>query len=225
MSPLNFRKNKSEASFTLLETIIAMAILTTVILELVKAQGNVVYFSSYTRRITEGSWLAKRIMSQVEYQWARKPFKEMETEEKGKSFEESDPGYDYTYNLTIHDWKFPFLDMLTGGGAAGGGEEGGDEGGAAAGGAGMIQEMLEQVLGKDPLLKIARVEVFWPEGAKQNSVDLTMLLTNQRKIDEELMKLEPAAKKLEDQRRKAEEQKNKPPKTDPDKTDDGEPPP
>ncbi|MGE0172167.1 MAG: hypothetical protein AB7T49_05255 [Oligoflexales bacterium] len=188
---MSFRRKPGEQSFTLLETIIAIGILTTVILELVKSQGNIVYFANYTRRLNESIWLAKRIMAQVEYQWEKKEFKEMETDLKDQSFEGEDrPDFEYTYNLSIQEWKFPIMDLLSGKVSANPeGEEGGEAPAENPMG-GMIGEMLEKVLGKD-ILKIAHVEVFWPEGAKRNSVTLTLLLTNQRKVDEELIKLAP----------------------------------
>jgi type II secretory pathway pseudopilin PulG len=187
-----FRRKVGEQSFTLLETIIAIGIMTTVILELVKSQGNIVYFANYTRRLNESVWLAKRVMSQVEYQWSKKEFKEMETEVADQEFKdekEQNPEFDYTYNLSVKEWKFPIMDLLTGKVSATS-EEDGESPPAENPMGGMIEEMMEKVLGKD-ILKIANVEVFWPEGAKRNSVSLTMLLTNQRKVDEELTKLAP----------------------------------
>lgn len=208
MNPI--KAKKTERSFTLLETIIALAILTATVLQLVGSQGKIVYFSDYTRRIDEASWLAKRIMSQVEYNWTYHDFKDLEVKETNKKFEEL-PDSDYTYDLEIKEWKFPILDFLAGGGPSSA-EEG--EKKPASGGADMVGQMLEQVLGKD-ILKIAYVEVFWPEGAKRNSVTLAYLLTNQRKIDEELKKLEPAWTELENKMKKEDNvsEKDNEPKT------------
>lgn len=187
------RNNRAigERSFTLLETIIALSILTVSILQLVGSQGKIVYFSTYSRRMEEATWLAQRLMAQVEYHWSNKEFKELETDTKDARFEDMGDS-DYTYNIEIHEWKFPLLDFL-----AGNGEDDDKKGGAG----GMVGDLLKQVLGTD-ILKIAHVEVFWPEGASRNSVDLSLLLTNQRKVDEEILKLEAAANKLDDEMRK-----------------------
>lgn len=206
MKPIDAKK--TERSFTLLETIIALAILTATVLQLVGSQGKIVYFSDYTRRIEEATWLAKRVMSQVDYNWSHYEFKDLEVKETNKKFEDL-PDSDYTYDLEIKEWKFPILDFLAGGGPAS--EEEGEKKPDAGGD--MIGQMLEQVLGKD-ILKIAFVEVFWPEGAKRNSVTLAYLLTNQRKIDEELMKLEPSWTELETkQKREDNPEKENDPKT------------
>ncbi len=187
---------KTERSFTLLETIIALAILTGTILQLVGSQGKIAYFNEYARRLNESSWLAKRVMSQVEYNWTHYPFKELETSLKDQKFEGLNDS-DYTYNLEIKEWKFPLLDFVTGGGSEK--DKDGDkvkQTSAQEAEGDMVRQMLDQVLG-DEILKIAHVEVFWPEGAKRNSVTLTYLLTNQRKVDEELMKLEPVYQEVE----------------------------
>jgi type II secretory pathway pseudopilin PulG len=189
---MSYRHNRSEASFTLLETIIAIAIMTTVILELVSSQGNMVYFSNYTRRVDEATFLAKRLMSEVEYNWSFRDFSEIKADVSNERFEGVE---DYTYSLSIKDWKFPFLQILTG---QKGDLDGGEDSEAAPDPmGGIIEDMLTKVLGKE-ILKIAHVEVFWPEGAKQNSVTLTLLLTNQRKVDEEIVtKLAPAWEKFQ----------------------------
>lgn len=196
---------KTERSFTLLETIIALAILTGTILQLVGSQGKIAYFNEYSRRLNEASWLAKRVMSQVEYNWTHYPFKELETSLKDQKFEGLNDS-DYTYDLEIKEWKFPILDFITGGGA----EKDKDgntvkQSSAEEAEGDMVRNMLDQVLG-DEILKVAYVEVFWPEGAKRNSVSLTYLLTNQRKVDEELLKLEPVAAEIE----KAQQKENNP---------------
>ena len=46
----------------------------------------------------------------------------------------------------------------------------------------MIKEQLKSRLGEE-LLKVAYLEVFWPEGSKKGSVELAYLLTNQQNLD------------------------------------------
>ena len=169
-----------ESSFTLLETVIAIGIIASVMMEVIAAQGNIVYFSGYSRRMTEATWLAKRLMSQVEYHWHSAPFKDLDKKETDKAFEDGMENSDYLYDIEIKTWKLPLLDLLTG--KAGAKD---DEGQATPGGAAGSQakDIVASILGEE-LLKTAHVSVSWPEGAKRNSIDLTYLMTNQRKIDE-----------------------------------------
>ena len=66
-----------QASFTLLETIMAMAIMSTVILQVVATQGKVVFFSGYNKMSGEAMWYAKRVMAQVEYNATHYDFKDL----------------------------------------------------------------------------------------------------------------------------------------------------
>jgi len=184
----NVPKSLREASFTIIETVIALGLLTVFILEIGGVQGNAVYFNEYGRNVTQATWLAKRIMSQVEYHWEGREFKELETEVKGQRFEDAP---EFSYDITIKEWKLPLWQLLSGGG----GEDEEDKSSESSSQTDMMQQGLSQVLG-DELLKVANVEVFWTEGAKQNSTQLTLLLTNQRKVDEVIGGLQGVAKSL-----------------------------
>ena len=64
----------------------------------------------------------------------------------------------------------------------------------------------------DHLLKTAHVEVFWGEGAVKESTSLTMLLTNQKKIDETVTTLQAtlqATKPKPSKKKKPRRKKNK----------------
>lgn len=190
------RRHSAQASFTLFETVIALGLLTYLTLHVAGVQGNAIYFSEYGRSVLKATWLAKRLMSQVEYHASSRPFDELKAEVKEEPFPDEK---EFSYSLTIRDWKLPIVEFLTGGGAdaaaaAASGEDPGDAGRASAGGGalGSFKDMAEQVLGKE-LLKIARVEVFWSEGARQNSTALTYLLTNHSKVGEILETLRDVA--------------------------------
>src|SRR5690242_15156259 len=73
------KRARSQASFSLIETVIALAIVSFLILEVAAVQGNSIVFAEYGRNVTQAGWLAKRVMSQVEYYWRSKPFKDLET--------------------------------------------------------------------------------------------------------------------------------------------------
>ncbi len=179
------KKNASEASFTLFETIIALMIMSTMIIELAGLQGNAIYFSEYGRNMNRAAWLAKRVMSQVEYHYRSGKYEQMELEAKAPiPFEDFK---EYSYQLSIQPWKIPFVKMLMG--ASGSDEQEEDSEGKEkendAGGLGQFEKLADQVLGKDPF-KIAHVEVSWAEGAKRNSLTLTYLLTNLSKLTDSI---------------------------------------
>lgn len=183
-------RKPGERSFSLLETVIAIGIMATIILNVVGSLGNIVYFSGYTRRMTEALYLAQRLMSQVEYRATYLPFKELNAKEDDRAFDEDDS--DYRYSVEIKEWKLPIFNLISGGGANAG-EEDGEKKESESNGMGAL---VKQFLDTDELLKTAYVEVSWPEGAKRNSVSLTMLLTNQKQIDTKLMQFEAAANDL-----------------------------
>lgn len=193
----NTRKGRplkiGERSFTLIETIIAIGLLVTFILEISTAQGRALYFSEYQLNVTKATWLAKSVMAKVEYEFIGRDLKELNWSAPGEqSFKDLSKDYEgFTYKLSIEEWKLPIIDLLLNG-KKGGDEpaKGGDEG---AGGAGdMIKQQIESVLG-DTILKMAHVEVFWREGAVKNSTTLTLLLPNIRAVDKQIMAMKPLA--------------------------------
>ena len=52
-----------ERSFTLVETIFALGLLVTVILEVSNVQGRSLVLGEYNRKVTQASWLAKAVMA------------------------------------------------------------------------------------------------------------------------------------------------------------------
>ncbi len=191
----NYEVRVHEKSFTLVETLLALGIMAFLILEVGSVQGNAIYINDFGRKSDQAAWLAKRVMSQVEYQWTLRQFSDLSTaNEKERPFED-DP--DFLYSVDIQDWKFPILDLLANGMGGGGKDDSGDEGSGAAGGGmgGAIKDAVSQVFG-DELLKTAKVEVSWAEGTHRNQVTIAYLLTNQRKVDESLAGLKAVADQL-----------------------------
>lgn len=193
------RRLQSEGSFTLIETVIALSLVAFLVVEVAAVQGNSIVFSEYGRNITQASWLAKRVMSQVEYFWKTKPFTELVTNTTDGKFDDND---EYSYSVEIKEWKFPFLQLLQGtmgGGASAssGDDDGGEKKDDASGGMGqMLETVVDQIFGKEPIFMTAHVEVSWAEGAARNSTGLTYLLTNQAKLDEAIIQLKPVWDRL-----------------------------
>ena len=185
MTEKNKKKRQREGSFTLIETVIALSLITALIIEVASVQGNSIVFSEYSRNVTKATWLARRVMSQVEYQWGAKPFKELEVNEGNGKFEDEP---EFTYSVEIREWKFPFKEMLAkvmGGGSLGPEtEESEDKPEEDSSKDSLIDAAVTQIFGDEPIFMTAFVKVFWAEGAQRNDSSLTYLLTNQRKLDE-----------------------------------------
>lgn len=186
-------KKQGEHSFTIIEVMVAIGIMMSVVLEVTGAQGNIVSFSTFSRRLSEATWLAKRVMSQVEYHYAHKELKDLETKIEDEPFDDlkdSDTdASEYTYSLKIEEWKLPIFEILANGGPS---KEGEDDSSNDFGSkkkqsslAG-FEDAVNQIF-DGHIMKLATVEVFWPEGARRNSVTLSYLLTNQKAIDQYIL--------------------------------------
>ena len=184
-----------ERSFTLAETVIALSIIAVVVTKVVDTQASVVYNTTYIRNVNQAMWLAKRLMSQVEYYWHKKDLKQLESDGdvKGAEFQDMGPDFPFTYNLEIKEWKLPLFELLQSGGPK---DPDAEESETQSQESSLpIRDLVKPILGDD-ILKTAHVEVMWPEGAKKNSVSLTYLLTNQRAADAYLQGLQPDYQKL-----------------------------
>lgn len=186
MIPVRYKEK--EFSFTLVETIIAIGLLAPVILYVASVQGNAVYFVEYAQKSSQASWLAKRVMSQVEYHSKIKDLKELEVDLKKEKFQDLEE--DFNYDLSIQPFKLPLTKMIANQVTGGGGAD--EEGGSVQEvnpQAKIIEDQIKTYIGDD-LFKMAKVTVFWPEGAKRNFTSLSLVLYNQKKIEEVAKTLE-----------------------------------
>jgi len=200
----NVVKKPGERSFSFFEALISLGMITTIVIEVIGSQGNIANLTGYSRRASEAIRLAESVMSQVEYNWKKYDFKELKAlqgKEKTFNFKDQGDDFDYTYNLELIDWKLDIFNLLFSGTLSGstGGEEESDDGPQQAGDGGfsMVEGVLKEIF-KDGMFKIAYVEVFWPEGARRNSVTLTYLLTNQRALNQAIFSKKEVYKKLKD---------------------------
>lgn len=188
-------RKKHEKSFTLIETIIALGLMVVVILEVASVQGKSVGLTFLSKKMVEASWYAKAIMSEIEYKSKFYPFKELRSDPSmrdkaiGPSLckKISSDDCDFTYTVSIDDFKLPIVDIMLGDTK---GKKSSDDEQAENPMKEMIKSKIKEILG-DEVLKIAKVEVFWPEGAYRNSVYLTYLLTNQKSLDDYIEQLPP----------------------------------
>ncbi|MES2745113.1 MAG: hypothetical protein V4655_06790 [Bdellovibrionota bacterium] len=187
------KRKAAEYSFTLLEVIIATGLLVAVVLQVAGGQGSLLEITDYSKKATEATWLAKRVMSRVEANYMNYALKDLEgTPIKEMAFDDlkDNNDNDFKYSLTIEEWKLPLIDFLTGGGGKSEEEkeEDKDNGKAESSISGIpgLETMVNQIF-DGHMMKTAHVEVSWPEGARRNSVSLIYLLTNQKKLDDYLL--------------------------------------
>lgn len=110
-----------QAGFTLLETIIALAIMVVTLASILSVESNSITTSARARQMNVVAMLARNKMAEVENSVEGKVFDEVKKEDGG-AFEA--PFQDYRWSLAIKEVKLPSLNFS----AAGGGEE--KEGGA-----------------------------------------------------------------------------------------------
>lgn len=175
-----------QASFTLVEVILAVGIMATFLVQIASVQGNSVYFAEYGRNVMKGTWLAKQLMSQVDYHYHTKPFDALKGVDVTKG--EFEGVEDFTYDILIEDFPLPISSIVANSLTGGGGGEDDDDPIKDVSKDGLkdqVDSTVKEFLGEE-IMKLARVTVYWPEGAKRNSVSLSYLLANNKKVSEVL---------------------------------------
>jgi hypothetical protein len=185
------RDRRGERSFSLVETIVAVSLIAFLIVEISGVNGNAINFADYSRKALQASYLAKRIMSQVEYQasW-RTPLKDIAADEKDRPFEDAP---DFTWSLKVEPMpnSLDLMFKIMSGGLVGGGDDNKDEEGDKSGVGAMLEQiksLIKTAVGDDPIW-VAKVSVSWPEGARRSSVDLAMIVTDIKKLETTLTPL------------------------------------
>ena len=175
--------NRGEASFTMIETVIALGLMVTVILQVSSVMGHSISFTDYERKRTQAGWLAKSVFAKLEKSREQYDLKEFEMSVKEQGFDETlcpkDPKFecDFKYNLEIKEWPLPIVELIAK--QIGGGGEGGEESPIL----GLIREKVKEILG-DEILKVAHLEVYWPEGSHTGSLELAYLLPSQKPMNQ-----------------------------------------
>ena len=206
------KKKTGQSSFTLIETIIALGLMVVFILEFTAVQGRAISFSTFERKVTQATWLAKAVMAHIEYKADYFELKEIIASVKDEKLppelcpENPLLDCDFKYTLTIENWKLPIIELIA----------------ASLGDpnlAGIIQQQMKQALG-DELLKVAHVNVSWAEGVRKDWVDVVYLIATQKKLNESIEMLKPVTpaakddktdKKNKDQKDEKQQQQGPPP--------------
>ena len=141
------------SGFTLLETMIALAIMVLAFASILSLQSGAIEASSRTKEVNTVAMLAKGKMVEIEYEIEGKTFEEVPKENTGV-FEA--PFSEYRWAWTVKELTFPTIS------ASG---KGGDDGGGGAGGNEMI-EMLTKLISKflSKALREVTLTVTWKRG-------------------------------------------------------------
>lgn len=166
-----FRSPTQSGGFTLLEAVVAVALFTIAMAEILNLQGRSINDAFTARQYNTVAKLARNKMVELETQVRGKVFTEVQAEQNG-SF--PDPDQDYRWEAKIKELEFPDLGALMSGG------EGGDSGAPAA------QNQIGSQIGKSlstyltKSLRLVQLTIFWKKGTKEQDftvstywVDLT----------------------------------------------------
>jgi prepilin-type N-terminal cleavage/methylation domain-containing protein len=99
---------KSQSGFTLLETMIAIAIMLVAFSSIMMVESGSLNTSAKAKQMNVVAMLAKNVMTETEYQLEGKTFEEVKEEDAG-TFPE--PYQDYRWKKTIKEIRFPQLNM------------------------------------------------------------------------------------------------------------------
>ena len=163
---INRLLRNSESGFTLLEVLIAMAIMLVAFASILMVQSTAINSSMKTKQMTIVGMLAKGQMVEAERKIEGKTFDEVSKEENG-TFPE--PYQDYKWVKEIKEIELP---QITGGG--GGAKAGGDSKGDAEGSdpsTEMLTKLVTQFLSKS--MREVTVTISWKRGSGEQKFSLT----------------------------------------------------
>lgn len=147
----------AEQGFTLLEVLIALAIMTVMLTSIFLIQQSSIEATIRAQQMNTVAMLAKNLMIDTELAFQEKPFSEVKEEEKGQF---PVPHQDYSWERKIKEIEFPNLGIGTGGG----GEEGSE-------GANPQSEMLSKLVSNflSKSIREVSVTISWRKGSGTQS--------------------------------------------------------
>lgn len=159
-----FLKNSSRLlreGFTLLEVVIALAIMTVAFGSILAVQGGAINATARAKQMNIVSMLAKNKMVETEYLIQGKTFDEVPKDKSG-SFEP--PYEEFGWKTSIKKMEFPNLAAMISGG---GGSKGSQDNQTAE----MLTKLITNHLNKS--MREVTVTVSWTQGTNQQTFDLS----------------------------------------------------
>lgn len=173
-----------ERSFSLVETVVAVSLIAFLMVEMSGVHGNAINFADYGRKSLQATYLAKRLMAQVEYQaQIRSPLKDIAVNDKEHAFEDA-PDFQYSLSIEPLPHSLDIMFKILSGGLLDGDEKKNEQGEAQSV-SGMLEQLkgpIQTAVGEDPIW-IAKTSVSWAEGARRSSVDLAMIITDIKRLN------------------------------------------
>lgn len=175
------RMDSSRSGFTLLEVMIALAILAVSLLILVSAQGSAANMSAQADRILIGSMLARQKLSETVLLLEKDGFSEQEELEEDGDFEESAPGSypEFRWRTRIRKVEVEDISRVLDGAQSAGADMGESSGAEAPemdnSAMGGVMDTISQTLAERVREVTVRVE--WAEGESMDDVTLIDYVT------------------------------------------------
>lgn len=164
-----------ERGFTLIEVVLALAILAITLMVLLEVQADNLSAASRARGLTIASLLARSKMIDIEQHLFDEGFQVNDESEEGDFDDEGQPDFKWSYTIGEVELDLSDLGNLCGGF----GEEGGDEGDCSLmlGGLGGAVETFTAELGNS--MRLVELQVSWPEGKFTESMQLNAIVTRE----------------------------------------------
>ena len=147
----------NRSGFTLLEVLIAMAIMMVAFASIMMVQSSSIQSSIKAKNLNIVSMLARNKLVESELEWEGKRFSELDKEKEG---EFKEPFQDFKWKREIKEVKFPTLDLS--GAAAGGDTEANPAEAGAADGMSRVGKIITAYLSKG--VREVAVTITWKRG-------------------------------------------------------------
>lgn len=155
-------RNNQSSGFTLLEIMIALAIMSVSFASILSIQSSSIHATTRARTVSTVAMLARNQMIETEFKFQGKKFEEMKTEESGRF---KPPFQDYEWKTVVKDVSFPNLSAIGGGGS------GSDKKAESTEGSEQITKMVTQFMSK--ALREVTVTVTMKQGGREQSYSLS----------------------------------------------------
>jgi len=160
----------NENGFTLLETIIALAIMVIAFASILSIESNSISATEKARQLNTVAMLAKNKMVETEYAIEGRAFDEVKKEDGGAF---NAPFEDYRWKTEVKEIKFPSLNFSGGGGQ---GKDAGSSGNSNSNSGGqdlgdLMTKLVTQYLSK--ALREVSVTIIWKKGSSDQQFALS----------------------------------------------------
>ena len=191
------KSKRRRGGFTLLEVMLALAVLGMSLSVLIRSQQLSVRAANRSKLMTVAVMLARYTMVEVEDKLFEDGFSDFNQEETGDYEEE---GFKrYTFKLKVDKVEMPtnvnadsFANMLGGGSSEGSDSKSGSTGAAAGGNSSPVKMMGSKMLSKqfemiknvlEQSIRRVQVQVLWQEGSHTRDITVVGYFTDPRKVD------------------------------------------